>query len=380
MAQTFRFKPGTCLLGVAVTLFALMADNTYLRAQSVQEDQLSARIFQALTRYDIGRLRIALDSGANPNSVYEIRDPFGQTTDFTALNYALRTTLVPYLNLKLVRTATESTVTSMVRILIRAGANVNVRYPLLTAIKAGHSASALLLLHAGAEVNSKDSGGLTALMASANQPAVWAELLKGRVSISDVDADGNTALHYACRFGDARLVGRLLGAGADPSAHNSLGDSPAQLAAPYHKALKELIDRHVMVSQDLLWYALPDLASVKLLNSHGVRIAGRNARGEPPLVASLGYHRTLRWILNAGVNVDEPTAGAPDPGYTAIMIAIKYKDPDAVAILLRHRPNLNIVAIDGQTAWTLAKLPGHEAMLRLLNCYAEKTGLSVSPR
>ncbi len=58
------------------------------------------------------------------------------------------------------------------------------------------------------------------------------------------DADGETALHYACREGDIEMVELLLRHGADPDIENNEGETPLAIAIAegYNPRLKDKIE------------------------------------------------------------------------------------------------------------------------------------------
>ena len=61
------------------------------------------------------------------------------------------------------------------------------------------------------------------------QRAWWRQTIPS-VDLELRDAKANTALHYAAGYGRSNSVKALVGAGADVSATNDSGKTPAQLA------------------------------------------------------------------------------------------------------------------------------------------------------
>jgi ankyrin repeat protein len=93
--------------------------------------------------------------------------------------------------------------------------------------------SVSVLVAAGAEVDAKDSQGLTALLLAAKEGRndVASELLNNAASVYVVDNKGRTALHHAAigRNADA-MIDTLLAAGAPVTARDNEGQTPKDLA------------------------------------------------------------------------------------------------------------------------------------------------------
>jgi ankyrin repeat protein len=114
---------------------------------------------------------------------------------------------------------------------------------LLEAVKAGDAARAGQLLASGADANSRDSYGATALMNAAhggNAEMVEALLAAG-AEVDAKDELGWTALMKACfnpdlNRGFPEIVKRLIAAGADPNVKITYGIRPLMLAAGYGEA------------------------------------------------------------------------------------------------------------------------------------------------
>ena len=93
------------------------------------------------------------------------------------------------------------------------------------------------LLSAGAEVNAKDTDGITALhwAVLAHHADLVDILMAGGASVNATDRFGYTPLHYAASvdFGDAETAKALLRAGADPSVKEKEGKTASNLASAY---------------------------------------------------------------------------------------------------------------------------------------------------
>lgn len=136
----------------------------------------------------------------------------------------------------------------IVQMLLKQGANPNAFISGWNQTVLGHAASrgdlrtlALLLKH-GANVHARMGEGSTALAEAAEAARhdeadrIAAALLARRVPVVAVNKRGETALHAAARNGNAKLIQRLLKAGADPMAKDNSGWRPLELATSYGHA------------------------------------------------------------------------------------------------------------------------------------------------
>ena len=104
-------------------------------------------------------------------------------------------------------------------------------YRLHQAVQDGDIDGLKAALDAGADVNTRDGRGWTALMHAANQGyTLMVEPLLDAGANPDVRAaDGATALFMAARRGDSEIVAALLKAGADPSIKGPKGKMPMEV-------------------------------------------------------------------------------------------------------------------------------------------------------
>ena len=66
--------------------------------------------------------------------------------------------------------------------------------------------------------------------AKAGNSAAAISLLQKKIDVNVAEADGTTALHWAVRNDDAKLVDQLIRAGANAKAENRYGVTPIALA------------------------------------------------------------------------------------------------------------------------------------------------------
>jgi len=133
----------------------------------------------------------------------------------------------------------------LVRMLLEQGANPNAYVAGWDQTALGHAASrgdvrvVKLLLKHGANIHARMGDGSTALAEAAESTQYPASgeiaglLLDLGVPASAQDKRGETALHAAARSGNARLIERLVKAGADPMARDNSGWRPLELATTY---------------------------------------------------------------------------------------------------------------------------------------------------
>jgi len=117
---------------------------------------------------------------------------------------------------------------------IKRGANVNARYRgrpvLLWAIQEGHLNVVKVLVAAGASLKRRDNLGFSALgeAAGIGNTRIVKFLLKAGADVNGKSAYGSP-LHTACAYRHSKIAKLLLDHGADPSAVDREGRTPAAL-------------------------------------------------------------------------------------------------------------------------------------------------------
>lgn len=103
--------------------------------------------------------------------------------------------------------------------------------PLISNAYKGRYETILGLLESGASINFTNKNGVTALMQSTHYDTnVTKLLLENNALIYKKDKDGNTALHYAAKYGSINAIKDLIKAGAKPNEKNNNGDTPILLS------------------------------------------------------------------------------------------------------------------------------------------------------
>lgn len=188
---------------------------------------------------DAAMTQVLLDAGADVNGVTE--------SFMTPIRWAstFRSTMA-YIG---VPNASEEEYLENLRVLIDAGANVNVQHaefrhtPLNMAIGGGNLATLDMLIAAGADLELQ-SGGRTSLMNSVSQsgqPGMAALLIAAGADVNARGPYGATALRIAVIVKPIGIVQLLLNAGADIHAVTESGDT-ILMAAAYTSDAQEKIE------------------------------------------------------------------------------------------------------------------------------------------
>ena len=150
-----------------------------------------------------------------------------------------------------------------------------------------------------------------------NEQSLVLSLLSSGADPNTRQGDGSTALHWAAHRNSEEVVQSLLEAGANVDASNELGATPLWLAASN--------------GSEIL---------VENLLSAGANPNVRLKMGETPLMSAsrAGNVRTVALLLNAGGDVN---AAEDERGQTALMWAVAQSHTPVVALLLENEANLN---------------------------------------
>jgi ankyrin repeat protein len=223
-------------------------------------------------------------------------------------------------------------------------------------------------------------------------------LLLQNVDVNVPQADGTTALHWAAHWSDLDTAGRLITAGAKPNALNDLNVAPLSLACtngdarmvaklleagadPDGKgaavppllicartgnvdAVRALIARRANVNareplrdqSALMWAVSQRRADVaRILIEHGADVRARS--------------RVMRAVVNRANPTDIYTAvvgTVSHGGSTPLLFAARQGDVDCARLLLASGADVNEVLPDGTSALTVATHSNHTPLVQLL--------------
>jgi ankyrin repeat protein len=224
---------------------------------------------------------------------------------------------------------------SMVESLVLRGAvDANAYLPrslrpaLIRASELGHKDIVDILLRANARVDDTDESGRTACHAAAqgDHCGVLALLLARQPNLAAVDVNGKTSFCFAlksCHNDDGRCALMLLEAGA--SLERADPFHLCRFAATSTAAIQALIDRGVVVRELRTFddctplhgrMALSDADVFEMLvNVCGIDLEARDCKDQTCLhsAARDGNVFSLRWLLNAGADLDSVTADGLTP-------------------------------------------------------------------
>jgi len=204
-------------------------------------------------------------------------------------------------------------------------------FALKQAITKGDAAAAKAALDQGADVNTRDPEGRTALMLAADQgrSEIVKLLLDKRADVDAKDKEDHTALMLAAQQASTETVKLLLDGGATVDVKDKDGSTALMLAA-------------LNGNTDM----------VKLMLDKGADVNAKNHDGNTALMwaAEKGHSETVKTLLAGGADVNAINKDS----WTALMWAAYAAQTETVKDLLAKGAVVNAIDKEGRTALKLA--------------------------
>ncbi len=254
----------------------------------------------------------------------------------------------------------------------------NQKTPLLLSLESGHAAIARYLIDQGADINLKDKDKNSPIHNAAylgNLEIVDLLLKKGAASLNEGNYRGQTPLHLACERGHPGVVTRLLEAGADVEARDTLGRTPLMTTATsknmevVNALLKKGADINAALKRGPATYTTLTVAAmygfkdlVDVLIDKDAAISEDTLERTLVLAVQGGHFRLFEHVQEKGLDL----AGLKekDPGW--VYPAAAGGSVEIMKTLLAQGFSLDQKDGDGWTPLHIAAAGGHIKMIELL--------------
>jgi ankyrin repeat protein len=232
-----------------------------------------------------------------------------------------------------------------------------------------------------AAINSAPNEGQSSVLmcaALSGKARLVSRLLSAGADPAQRDLNGTTVLMYGVVGGDVKVIETLLGSHSQPNAGEYLkGDTALHLAAVrgFATAVEKLLKGKADVLQanydgrTALSLACFEgrLQIMEALITHSAPVNAADAQGITPLMACArgGHHKALEALVWAGASVNTKSKN----GSTALMEASEGGYEECIKVLIKSEASLNVVNHDGYTALLFARVGGHWGARDLLSAH-----------
>ena len=207
-----------------------------------------------------------------------------------------------------------------------------------------------LLLAAGADVNTENCAGQTALMLAAqNGQNKGVHLLLGKANVNQQNKYGDTSLMFASRGNHVQSLKYLIQAGADVNMNNHQGETA-------------LISAGSNGNMECVNQLIKSGANVNFADGLGftsLKLASKN-----------GYDQCVNLLIKAGADVNND-----DNDVTPLMLAAGSDQAACVKLLMKEGADVNFEGKEGDTILSYAlKANSNDCMKMLIEAGADSSG------
>ncbi len=207
---------------------------------------------------------------------------------------------------------------------LSSGANINVKNsdgmtPLMLACFNGNRELAEFLLEKGAKVDVKDSDGWNALMWATRHDNIELIdcLVRHGANVNYHDGDGWNALFHACTKGNLKVVKYLVEHGAVIDSKNSLSKTVFEYATTdeIKNYLFEKIEKDKMISLFKKSLVQKEFDNALLMLQNGMDINYRNENDDTLLIEMIreGNKKAVQFLVDNGADLQLPDANGQSP-------------------------------------------------------------------